>query len=154
MRLFGVAIAVSLSLVACDESPAQNAVGISRDDQSLRVHYVPCPGERVERVELIEASGAVIGDSDDVVLWAITSATGSADQIFEVGSTPEGFAEAIAFGGRLPETGTLAASVDTSAASGVVVSFNPDDLRDDKVLTGHGQSLSLPDFEEHALQDC
>lgn len=156
MKLFVVAIAFGLGLylAGCDDSPAQNAVAISRDGQSLRVHYVPCTGELVERVELLEATGAVIGDGDDAVLWAITSAAGSSQQIYEVGITPEGFDEAIVFTGRLPETGSLAASVDTSAASGVAVLFDPDDLSKDKVLTGHSETLSLADFEERATQDC
>lgn len=155
MKPFAVIGATLLVLsVACDDSPAQNAVGISRDGQAWSVHYVACAGESVQRVELLSTTGAVVGDGNDEVLWAITSDSSSLQTAYEVGTTPEGFAESVAFAGAVPETGSLAASVDTSAVSGVVVTFSPAEVSEDEVLTGHGERLSLPEFEERATQDC
>jgi hypothetical protein len=60
-------------LGGCDTFPAQEAIGAAlTPDGRPEVLYVSCPGEAVERVQVVKPVDNP-GGGDDVVLWAITA---------------------------------------------------------------------------------
>jgi hypothetical protein len=89
-RLIPLPTLALLLLCACDTFPAQQAIGAAlAPDGRPEVLYVSCPGEAVERVQVVRPVDNP-GGGDDVVLWAITRTAPRpiAQQSFVVGAAP------------------------------------------------------------------
>jgi hypothetical protein len=146
-----------LLLCTCDTFPAQQAIGAALGpDGRPEVFYVSCPGEAVERVQVVRPVDNP-GGGDDVVVWAITRTAPRpiAQQSFVVGAAPpDGFAESVPLAHELPSTIALAALVTTDRVSGVVVPFRVSSLRTDRIRTFSGQYASPSDFRQSALSRC
>jgi hypothetical protein len=109
-RLIPLPTLALLLLGACDTFPAQQAIGAAlAPDGRPEVFYVSCPGEAVERVQVVRPVDNPGGD-DDVVLWAITRTAPRpiAQQSFVVGTDPpDGFAESVPLAHELPRPSHL-----------------------------------------------
>lgn len=146
----------ALALSACSLIEDGKRLGASSTDGGgLRIHFVPCPGEVVTRVAMLSHIGTGISvstgsdrpggdpDDDEVVEWEIAS-PGSSATTFEVGATPEGFAEVTSlsgppesFDGILDGVGVFVGySGDT--VGGIQIGFDLDDLTTTSILTLDG----------------
>jgi len=146
-----------LLLYACDTSPADQAIGAALTPGGRpEVLYVSCPGEAVERVQVVRPVDNPGGD-DDVVLWAITRTAPrpTAPQSFVVGADPpDGFVESVPLADALPSNIALVAIVTTDEVSGVVVPFRVSSLRTDRIRTDLGRYVTPSDFRQSALSTC
>lgn len=152
------ALAIGVVLLGgCDTFPAQEAIGVALTPGGRpEVSYVSCPGEAVERVQVVKPVDNP-GGGDDVVLWGI-SRTGPrrmAPQSFVVGADPPaGFTESVPLANGLPSKLALAAIVTTDRVSGVAVPFRVSSLRSDRIRTFSGQYVKPTDFRQSALSRC
>ncbi len=152
-------IVISALLPGCDPGNAYQAIGVSRaEGGEAQIHYVPCPGEVVTDVSVVLPNG-IAGDSNDVVLWATHSDTGSKDSVFAVGSTPPGFTLVVPLDQPLPEATSVTAIVSTDRVNDVTVEYSGNELRTDLVLTGrstedHNEYVPSAAFESRALSAC
>jgi hypothetical protein len=146
-----------LLLGACDTFPAQQAIGAAlAPDGRPEVLYVRCPGEAVERVQVVRPVDNPGGD-DDLVLWAITRTAPRpiAQLSFVVGADPpDGFAETVPLAHELPTNLAIVAIVTTDKVSGVVVPFRVSTLRTDRIHNDLGQYVTPTDFRQLALSRC
>jgi hypothetical protein len=137
---------------ACDPGLPEVRIGASVGaNGEVVVHYAPCPDESIQSVELLRPRGNVIGD-DDPVLWRIVRRSSSAQRDFTVGTTTDGFAEAVPFSGPLP-SGPLAAVVDTNQVPGTSVEFEASLLQQERILSDD-RFLELAAFEDRARETC
>lgn len=122
------------------------AVGRADGEGELAVFVPRCRGDRVERVEVAEAGGAV--------RWRITSRKGSIDERYVVGApeAPLGFDVAVPLEGPLPE-GDLTATVVVDGDDGEATDRAT--FREEAVPVGdvlhRGDVVDLATFQARAL---
>jgi hypothetical protein len=156
-RLIPLPTLALLLLGACDTFPAQQAIGAAlAPDGRPEVLYVSCPGEAVERVQVVRPVDNP-GGGDDVVLWAImrTGPRPIAQQSFVVGADPPaGFTESVPLAYALPSNLALAGIVSTNRVSAVAVPFRVSNLLSARIRTFSGQYATPTDFRQSALTRC
>ena len=156
-RLIPLPTLTLLLLCACDTFPAQQAIGAAlASDGRPEVLYVSCPGEAVQRVQVVRPVDNP-GGGDDVVLWAITRTAPRpiAQQSFVVGAAPpDGFTESVPLANGLPTNLAVVGIVTTDEVSGVVVPFRVSTLRTDRIRNDLGQYVTPTDFRKSALSRC
>jgi hypothetical protein len=155
-RLIPLLTLALLLLGACDTFPAYEAIGAAlAPDGRPEVLYISCPGEAVERVQVVRPVDHP-GGGDDVVLWAITR-TGPppiAPQSFVVGADPPaGFTESVPLAHELPTNLALAGIVSTDRVS-AAVTFRVSNLLSTRIRTFSGQYATPTDFRQLALSRC
>jgi hypothetical protein len=151
----------SLALVLCLAASCSlfadgKRIGVSRTEGGgLRIHYVPCPGEVVTRVAMLSQVGSGIAtvtgddepgddpDDDEIVEWHIAS-PGSELEVFEVGATPDGFAEVVPLSTPVSSFGGVAVFVGArrDGLRSVEIGFDLDDVTPTAILTLDGSKDS------------
>jgi hypothetical protein len=117
------------------------------------IAYTACPGELVGRVELVRQLGQVVGDEDDVVIWAISRLNQEPRSSFVVGRTTPGFREVVPLSSPPPKGVRLAAIVTTSEVADVYTTFDAGELRSGEFLSSAGY-LSPTEFQEAGTEAC
>jgi hypothetical protein len=146
--------ALVLITAACDEFPGIEAIGVLRGRGSeIEVLKPLCPGDRVTEVSLILAPGGHVDDSERGVLWRITSKTGSTQDRYVVGTTPDGFVEEVHLSRVLGETDGAAATIDSEFDTQALMAFSPSELRSDQVLEPDGY-FTPRQFERRHQDRC
>lgn len=100
-------------------------MGFTKRGADLVMLYKPCKTNA--KVFAIEISSA------DVVVWSVSSSTGSPDNQFTVGVTPDGFTELVPLATNLAGK-HLRAHVATSELDSDDEGFDYDSVRSEKVL--------------------
>jgi hypothetical protein len=156
MQRLGAVLAVlvfTLLASACDEPSDPKALAASATgSEGLTIHYVPCSGSHVQRVQLILRRGDDPYDGNDPTLWEITVQDPSGRTEFPVGVTPSGFELEVPLAEGIPNA-DLVAYVEESTGAKVGLGFRAQNLRDDEVLV-EDEFKSLPNFERAALATC
>ncbi len=145
-------LVAALSLASCDTSPGLAAVGVTRDARGRPVIlYLPCPGEAIERVQVVIPVDNP-GGGDDELLWEIRrSGRESTEGRFVLGVPPPGYTETVPFARPLDPRQLVVALVDTTTSVAGAVAFRPTELRTGMVISpGYREPLSLRAFREGA----
>jgi hypothetical protein len=153
MRVTAGLLAALALLGACDPGPNEAVIGVAATQTSAGVSivYRRCPGELIQRVQVVRALSGVIGDDD--VIWEITSRDGQPIDTVTVGSVPEGFSETVTLGRPLSQSDELAAIIDTTRRTSPFVTFRVAELRTDEVIT-QGEYKPISEFNGPTPDDC
>jgi hypothetical protein len=156
LRRLVILVGPMLVLPSCDEVPAQQSIGLSRADDGagVKIHYSPCPSEKVLAVRVIIDHGEFVGDADDEIVWEVRSSEGSTTDSYIVGITPRDFRLTVPLDQPLPEGPVVAAIVETDRGASIVVRVPIPRLRQDAIMDVEGVFLTPVEFRQRAQSNC
>jgi hypothetical protein len=139
---------VASGCAAHELSPVYQRLGAEPSGTSLRVWYLPCPGERVDELDLWDLdSDNTAGNNGDVILWTAS----------------EGELSALATPPIVPRRGSELLNIDddvryylevyTTQGAGDTGSFFVSDLEEGRIRVDL-QTLSMEEFRTNAANSC
>lgn len=156
-----VLVGLAVLAVSCDPYPglANHALGVRQEPGGeVLVRYVYCPGEVLERVQLILVVGddPSIGDDDDRRLWEIIAARGEDPMPPSViiGDAPPRFTELVPLRETLRPRRPYAVLIESNRwRLTVSVQFELGELRTDQVFSAE-KYFSEQEFTERGMKKC
>lgn len=147
---------IALLFGGCDASPESDALGVGLAPSGTPiVVYVPCPGDELRELELIEVVGDSPTDSNEVVRWNISGEIVGRGEpvVIPFGKRPLGFEEGEPLT-DLPAPDTPLVLIARTNEVSVTNSFTLLELESGGIH-GPGQEPSpREEFVQHALDRC
>ena len=143
-------------------------IGVSGSGDALRAHFVPCPGQLVSRVALLDGTGGGFAtetgndtpgddeDDDEVVVWSVGAPEGSSDTTFDIGGTPPGFVVEVPLTQPISTYGDIGVFIGFrggGTVASVEIGFDPGDVPSGAILTLGGE-VDPETFQREALAVC
>jgi hypothetical protein len=156
-----LAFALTLAIAGCDPLESDAGVGVSlQDGRQVQIHVALCSAETLSELKLLKAIDSVVGNEDDLVLWAISSEAGNEEEKEQglrirevlVGVVPAGFEETVPLKGPIPRRQVLDV-YKVTGESQQIVTFKVAELSADSIRS-EGEVRSHDDFVTHAEEEC
>jgi hypothetical protein len=116
-RLAALVLVLGTTAADCGMKSPGARLGIVNQDERMVAVYEPCPGESVDRVQLLKVVGS-LGGGDDQSVWEIQrSSPSGTSRRFMFGRTPTGWRVVVPYPSRLKYPVTLQVTDDVGVST-------------------------------------
>jgi hypothetical protein len=151
-RLAALLLILGATAADCGHEPPELRLGVANRDGQMVAVYEPCPGERVDRVQLLKVVGS-LGGGDDLSVWEIRrSSRSGTSRRFVFGEAPSGWRVVVPYPSTLEYPVTLQVT-DEGGVSSQKILTGPVSAPPGQVWGG-GELMPLDEFVALAEESC